>query len=175
MSLHRTGRWYKKIHGKFYYFGTDRDSAIAAYHEQATRLHAGKGAIAFNANDLTLLTLCNLYLDHQESRLNSGEIGPQHYYDQRNRLRAFAKYMGSTRRVSEIVALDLQNYRAKLIGCGNKPNTINNHLAVIKAIFHWAEDNQVINASPKLRAVKKVRVAAKKQRDEKKAERKLSS
>jgi integrase len=165
LSLHGTGQWYKKIHGRFYYFGTDKDEALKAYHQQATYLHTDKGAVPNDRGSLALLTLCNLYLDYQESRLNSGEIGPQHYYDQRNRLRAFAKYMGPSRRAGDVTALDIQTYRATLINSGNKPNTINNHLAAIKALFHWAEDNQVIDKGPRLRAIKKVQLAKKKQRD----------
>jgi hypothetical protein len=43
VSLHRTGQWYKKIRGKFHYFGKDKDAAIKVYEEQATYLHTGKG------------------------------------------------------------------------------------------------------------------------------------
>ncbi len=50
--------------------------------------------------------------------MHSGEISPQHFYDQKNRLRAFARYIDPTRRASEIVALDIQNYRTKRINEG---------------------------------------------------------
>ncbi len=43
LSLHRASQWYKKIHGRFYYFGTDKDEALKAYHQQATYLHTGNG------------------------------------------------------------------------------------------------------------------------------------
>jgi hypothetical protein len=39
LSLHQTGQSYKKIHGQFYHFGTDKDQAVNAYPEQATFLH----------------------------------------------------------------------------------------------------------------------------------------
>ena len=108
LSLHRTGQWYKKIHGKFYYFGKDKEAAVRAYEEQATYLHTGKGTAPAGMNTLTLRTLCNLYLEQQEARLHGGEISPQHFYDQKNRLRAFVRYIDPTRRANEIVALDIQ-------------------------------------------------------------------
>jgi integrase len=158
LRLHRTGQWYKKIHGKFYYFGKDKEAAVRAYEEQATYLHTGKGTVPASMNTLTLCTLCNLYLEQQEARLHSGEISPQHFHDQTNRLRAFAKYIGATHKAAEIVALDIQNFRTKRINEGLRPNTINNDLAAIKALFHWAEDNEVLEKGPRLRAIKKVKV-----------------
>ncbi|MDI6450550.1 hypothetical protein [Anaerobaca lacustris] len=54
LSLHRTGQWYKKIHGKFYYFGKDKEAAVRAYEEQVTYLHTGTGAAPASMNTLTL-------------------------------------------------------------------------------------------------------------------------
>jgi len=66
LSLHRTGQWYKKIHGKFYYFGTDRDNAIGAYHEQATRLHAGGSVhgVQETRRWIYLILQRDLFIDH---------------------------------------------------------------------------------------------------------------
>lgn len=158
LRQHKTGQWYIKIHGKYYYFGKDREVAIRAYEEQATFLHTGKGAPPTAGVDTTLLSLCNQYLDHQESRIKVHEVSPKHYYDQRSRLRSFAKFIGPERPAGGITVLDLQHYRVKLIKDDRKPNEINNHLAAIKALFHWAEDNDVLETIPKLRAVKKVNV-----------------
>jgi integrase len=172
LSRHRTGQWYKKIRGKFYYFGTHKQEALQAYYEQASDLHTPGEAlpVPVETSDLTLRTLCNLYLNYQESRVKSGEITPLHFAHWQRELRVFARYLGFTRRVDDIVALDLQKYRAKLIRAGNKPRTINFKLGVVKALFHWAEDNEVIEKSPNLRAVKRVRVTKRRQRDERRTE-----
>lgn len=158
LRLHATGQWYKIVHGKFHYFGRDKEVAIRTYEEQATFLHTGKGIPPTAGANTTLLSLCNQYLDHQESRIKVHEVSPKHYYDQRLRLKSFAKFVGPRRPAGEITVLDLQNYRAKLIKDDRKPNEINNHLAAIKALFHWAEDNDVLETIPKLRAVKKINV-----------------
>ncbi len=69
LTLHRTGQFCKKIKGKLYYFGTDRQKALQRYLEQATCLHAGKAPTPKPSQDrLSMRILCNQYLDHQESR-----------------------------------------------------------------------------------------------------------
>ncbi|MDO8943727.1 MAG: tyrosine-type recombinase/integrase, partial [Desulfobacterales bacterium] len=172
LRRHRTGQWYKKIRGKFYYFGTHKQKALQAYYEQASDLHApGEAPPApVETSVLTLRTLCNLYLTHQESRVKSGEITAPHFATWHTELRAFAKYLGFARSVEEIVAMDLQKYRAKLIRAGYKPRTINLKFAAVRALFHWAEDNDVIEKGPNLRAVKRVNVTKRKQRDERRTE-----
>jgi hypothetical protein len=38
-TLHRTGQFCKKIHGKLHYFGIDKQRALQKYLEGATTLH----------------------------------------------------------------------------------------------------------------------------------------
>ena len=77
LTLHPTGQYCKKIKGKLYYFGTDKVKALQQYLEQATYLHSGKITKPTSVNNMSLKTLCNLYLDHQESRIAIGEIKPR--------------------------------------------------------------------------------------------------
>jgi integrase len=157
LTLHKTGQYCKKIRGKLYYFGADKQEALKRYQEQATYLHTGVGHAHPQRNtDLSLRVLCNLYLDHQGARQQVGDISPRHFYDQKNLLRGFARYIGANRSVSDVTTLDLQDYKKKLINAGKNPNTINNRIAAVKAMFHWAIDNEVIDRPPNLKALKKV-------------------
>jgi len=157
LTLHKTGQYCKKIKGKLYYFGTDKKTALNRYLEQAAYLHAGKHPrLKSNGNTLSIKTLCNLYLDHQESRAEIGEIKLRHLYDQTSLLRDFVKFMRPNRSTSDISTVDFQNYRKKLIKEGRSANTINNRIAAVKAMYNWALDNEVIYSSPRLNAVKKV-------------------
>lgn len=157
LTLHPTGQYCKKIKGKLYYFGSDKQKALERYLEQAFFLHAGKGAKNKSAYDnLSLKTLCNLYIDHQESRSAIGEIKSRQVYDQILLLRDFVKYIGPNRVVSDISTIDLQNYRRKVIKSGKAPNTINNRLAAVKAMYNWALDNEIIDNIPNLKAIKKI-------------------
>ena len=100
--------------------------------------------------------LCNLYLDHQNSRGAVGEIKPRHLYDQTLILRSFVKFVGSNRLVSAVSTIDLQNYRSKLIKAARTPHTVNNHISTIKAMYHWTLENEIVDEIPNLKAVKKI-------------------
>ncbi|HNS22426.1 MAG TPA: tyrosine-type recombinase/integrase [Sedimentisphaerales bacterium] len=157
LTLHKTGQFCKKIKGKIYYFGTDRRKAMERYLEQAACLHAGRPVSPeATAERLSIKTMCNLYLDHQESRVAIGEVKPRHLSDQVSLLKAFVRFVGPHRLVSDVATLDLQNYRTRLIGAKNLPNTINNRMAAVKAMYNWALDNEIIDHSPRLKALKKV-------------------
>lgn len=157
LTLHKTRQYCKKIKGKLYYFGTDKETALNRYLEQAAYLHAGRLPGPNNAgHTLSIKTLCNSYLDHQESRSIIGEIRLRYLYDQTSLLRDFVRFVGPNRAISDISTVELQNYRKKLIMAGKSPNTVNNRIATVKAMYNWAVDNEIIDDSPRLRAVKKV-------------------
>ncbi len=157
LTLHPTGQYCKRIKGKLYYFGVDRRKALERYLEQATYLHTGKGSKPKSTTDsLSIKTLCNLYLEHQESGVAIGEIEFHHFNDQISILRNFVKFISPNRLVSEIPTVELQNYRTKLIKMGKAAYTINNVIATIKAMYNWAMDNEVIDNIPNLKAIKKV-------------------
>ena len=124
LTLHPTGQFCKKIKGKLYYFGTDRKAALERYLEQTAYLHIGRGAKPKLTSSLSLKALCNLYLDHQESRSDVGKIKSRQVYDQTLLLRDFVKYIGPNCIVSTISTVDLQNYRKKLIKYRKSPNTM---------------------------------------------------
>jgi len=158
LTRHKTGQYCKKIKGKIYYFGTNKKEALSRYLEQAAYLHGGKMSNSkSNERTLSIKTLCNLYLDHQESRSIIGEIKYRRLYDQTSLLKDFVKFIGPNRVVSDISTVDLQNYRKKLIKSGKAPETINNRIATVKALYNWAVDNEIIDHSPRLRAVKKIK------------------
>ena len=156
LTLHPTGQFCKKIKGKLYYFGNDKKVALQRYLEQAAYLHSGKRAKPNFPNNLSLKTLCNLYLDHQESRAVIGEIKLRHVYDQTSLLRDFVRFIGPSRMVSIISTIDLQNYRQKLIKTSKAPNTVNNRIAAVKAMYNWAFDNEIVDNIPNLKAIKKI-------------------
>jgi integrase len=159
LTKHPTGQYCKKIKGKLYYFGADKRKALERYYEQAAYLHSGEIVRSrITDESISIKTLCNLFLDYQESRLHIGEISPRHAYDQTMRLRSFAKFVGPNELVSEVSTFDLQSYRRKLAKDSKAPRTINNYIGTVKAMYRWALDNELITGTPRLRAVKSIRV-----------------
>lgn len=157
LTLHRTGQYCKKIRGKMYYFGKDKQEALRRYHEQATALHTGEDRPAGAPSDetLTIRALCNMYLLHQLARVKKSEIQMEQYQDCQGRLKTFAVAIGLDRLVAEIKTFDLMSYCNKRIEAGRQPTTVNNELAIIKAMYHWALQAEVIEKAPNLDAVKK--------------------
>jgi integrase len=160
LHLHKSGQYRKIIAGKAYYFGTDREQALQRYIREAPALYSGQGRnpVPTPADNTSIKTLCNLYLAHQDAQVSIGHIKYAHMYGLQRRLRAFASHVGPDTLVCSITTMTIQQYRAKLIGDGLAPNTINNHLRSIKALFNWALENEVIQTAPKLKAVKVVKV-----------------
>jgi len=157
LTLHPTGQFCKKIRGKLYYFGTDKKQALQRYLEQAAFLHAGKAVKPTAAGDrVSIKTLCNLYLQHQNVRVDAGEIKPRQLYDQTSLLRGFVRFVTPNRSVSDISTADLSAYREKLIKQRKATTTVNNHVAAIKAMYHWAMEHEMITSMPNLKAIKKV-------------------
>jgi len=156
LTLHATGQYCKKIRGKLYYFGCDKKKALERYLGQAALLHTGKPAKSSpTGNNLSLKTLCNLYLDHQESRAAIGETTLRNVHDLILLLRPFVKYVGVNRLASDISTYELQTYRQQLIRSGLAPRTINNHTSAVKAMYNWAAENEIIDTIPNLKAIKK--------------------
>jgi integrase len=159
MTLHKTGQYCKKIKGKLFYFGVDKKKALQSYLEQASYLHSGKPPVNNDTKSVSIKTLANRYLDHQESRVEAGEIKQRQLYDQTRLLKHFVKYISVNRAVSEMTTIDLQNYRKKLVKDNKSANTINNYISAIKAMYNWAEENELIDKTPNLKAVKKITAA----------------
>ena len=158
LTLHKTGQYCKKIKGKLHYFGSDKQIAFQRYLEQASYLHGESRPTRGCTNaGISLKTLCNLYLEHQEGRVEVGELTARHYADQVESLRKLVRFLGQYREVEQISALDLQNYRRKLQRTYGSTHRINLHLSIMKAMFRWARKNDILESIPNIDAISKVK------------------
>jgi len=159
LTLHSTGQYCKKIKGKMYYFGKDKKQALERYLEQAAFLHNGKTKMFKTINrNMTLRSLCSIYLQHQQAKASSAEITVRHYADQSTCLKKFMSFIGQHRRINEISTLDLQNYKRKLKRAYNSAHRVNLHISIMKTMFHWARKNDVLDHIPNIDAVSSAKI-----------------
>ena len=159
LTLHSTGQYCNKIKGKMHYFGKDKKQALERYLEQAAFLHNGKAVMFKTTNgNMTLKSLCNIYLQHQQAKAASAEITFRHYVDQISCLKKFMSFIGQYRKISEISTLDLQNYKRKLKRAYNSAHRINLHISIMKTMFHWAKKNDILHRIPNIDTVSSIKI-----------------
>jgi integrase len=159
LTLHPTGQYCKKIKGKIRYFGTDKKKALEKYLAQATYLYGAQSLVQkISNNKMTLRQLCDLYLHYQNSRVLVGDITAKHYNDLTYSLSRFMAFLGQGCRIENISTLDLQNYKRKLQSSYPSVDRQNLHIGLMKAMFHWARKNDVLDSIPNLDAISKDRV-----------------
>ena len=159
LTLHPTGQYCKKINGKIYYFGTNKKQALKRYLDQATYLH-GYPCAATKGSDgsMPLRQLCDLYLGYQHARVRAGAITGRHYADQVKSLNKLMSFLGKGRRIRTISTLDLQNYKRQLQNAHSTAQRPNSHIGTMKAMFHWARRNDILERIPNVDTISKDRI-----------------
>jgi len=151
LTLHPTGQWCKKIHGKLHYFGKNKREALEEYLQQAADLHAGRPlSNRVISGGLTVKELANHYLAYQAQRAENGEISLPHFQDSRRVLKAFAAKMGPRLPVEALNANHLASYRSAVVK-KHAPNSANRFLAIVKAMFNYGMEAELIERTPPLR------------------------
>ena len=159
LTLHPTGQYCKKINGKLYYFGSDKKQALEKYLNRATYLHGDQRAVQKKSNgDVTLKQLCDLYLKYQLSKVQANDLTARHHNEQINSWSKFISFLGPSCKMNEISTLDLQNYKRKLQRAYNTAHRMNLHISIMKAMFHWAKKNDVLDSIPNIDAVSRGKI-----------------
>jgi integrase len=159
LTLHATGQYCKKIQGKMYYFGADRKQALERYLDQATYLHGGRNLIQkASSGNMTLEELCTLYLHYQQSKVKANGLSAKHHNDQISSLKKFMAFLGHDRKIKNISTLALQRYKRKLRGDYGSVCRLNLHISILKAMFHWARKNDILENIPNIDAISRNKV-----------------
>ncbi|MHC4158209.1 MAG: tyrosine-type recombinase/integrase [Planctomycetota bacterium] len=159
LTLHPTGQYCKKIKGKIYYFGADRKRALERYLDQATYLHGGRNLIQKASNgNMTLKELCDVYLQYQHSKVIANDLTARHHNDQISSLNKLMAFLGPDRKIKSISTLDLQNYKRRLQKHYGSVCRLNLHISIMKAMFHWARKNDVLENIPNIDAISRRKI-----------------
>src|SRR3954452_13460474 len=99
---HAAGVWAKKIRGKLHYFGpwADPDGALAKYLEQKDALHAGRKPRT-EASGLTVKELCNSFLNHKQTLVDSAELAKRTWQDYKDATALLVDHFGKGRLVED--------------------------------------------------------------------------
>jgi site-specific recombinase XerD len=144
LRLHATGQWTKKVRGRSYYFGTDRDAALTEYSRVREDLEAGRMPKPADGSRVTLLRAVNEFLTHKTHQVKTGELGSRSfgmYYDSCEGMLA---HFGKTVFVDQLTPADLLAYRHKLAKTRNA-TSIANEVTRARTVFRFAFENGLID------------------------------
>ena len=145
LFAHATGRWAKKIRGKFHYFGKwdDADAALQKYLDQRDELHAGR-VPRVPGDGLTLADLCNRFLTSKQHLLDAGEITQRTFADYYAVCDRIIAAFGKMRLVTDLAADDFERLRARL-AVTQGPVTLGNEINRIRIVFKYGYDAGLID------------------------------
>ena len=141
---HATGRWAKKIRGKFHYFGKwgDPDAAIQRYLDEKDDLHAGR-IPRVKGDALTIRDLCNRFLTAKRQLLDSGDIVETTFRNYYKNCERVVGYFGKSRLVENLVSEDFAEFRSTL-SKNLGPSTLAGEVRNTQILFKWAYDAGLI-------------------------------
>ena len=159
LTQHPTGQYCKKIKGKMYYFGSDRKVALQRYLDQATYLHEHQENLRHmpTENHMTLKQLCDMYLKYQYSTLQANDLTASHHNEQISSLNRLLVFLGQQKEINNISTLDLQNYKRRIQKSHVSVCRLN-LISIMKALFHWAKKNDILEHIPNIDAVSRSKV-----------------
>jgi len=140
--LHPSGRWCRKLHGRAFYFGRDRQAALEKWLEVKDDLLAGRTPRA-KTEGLTVADLCNRFLTWKRERLLTGELGERSFADYHATCAKLVEAFGKTRLVLHLEPRDFDLLRADL-ATRLGPVGLGNSVGRVRTVFRYAYDAGLI-------------------------------
>jgi hypothetical protein len=141
---HASGRWAKKVRGRFVYFGKVIDdpngqAAIEKWLDQKDDLLAGRTP-RVKSEGVTVNELCDRFMVSRRDKLDSGELAAVSFSDYYATCRRIIDAFGEARPVSDLNAADFQRFRAAMAK-GWSHVTLGNEIQRVRVVFRWGEQN----------------------------------
>jgi integrase len=140
LTAHANGKWCKKVKGKLHYFGSWADP-IGALNEWLADEHVIRsgGDRRADTGDHDILWLTNEFYAAKEQQRDNGDLSPRALRDYERSCEFIQEFFGKTRTLESIDAPDFARLRQSFPSTWNA-TTINNNIALIRAIFNFAFD-----------------------------------
>jgi integrase len=145
LFAHATGRWAKKIRGKFVYFGpwADPDGALDSYLRQKDDLHAGKTP-KVDTRELKVWHLASHFRTTKQALVDNGELSPRTWDEYKAAGDLIVSCFGKHRLVSDLAPDDfarLRNRMAKKWG----PHRLAKMIQYIRSVFKHGFDASLMD------------------------------
>lgn len=159
---HATGRWAKKINGRFAFFGpwSDPRGALERYLAERDELYAGRvprgravspgaknpaaaGGGAAAPNGPTLRDLVNQFLTAKRRRVDAGEMGVRSFNDYHKTAGRLVKFFGVHRPVDDLSPTDFGRLRAELAESYG-PAVLGNQIGRVRGVFKFAYESGLL-------------------------------
>jgi integrase len=141
LFAHATGRWAKKIRGKFHYFGpwADPHAALTRYLTAKDDLEAGRRPQPAGVGEtLTVEQMVCLFLTDRKLHVESGELDARTWRAYEDYGKRLVRVFGKNIPVASLTPADFQRYRADLQKTHKSLVTLKGDLTKTKVIFNWA-------------------------------------
>ncbi len=161
LSIHKgTGRWFKKVKGRQVYFGKIADDpkgarALKLWLQQRDDLMAGRSPKA-KADELRVSDLCNHFLTHKLSLVQSGELTQRTLDGYQSACELFAGIVGKYRSAADIGPDDFAKVRGELAKSYG-PVSLTNRIQVIRSLFKYGYDVGLLEKPTRFGLFKKPR------------------
>jgi integrase len=143
LRWHQTGRWYRKIRGRFFYFGKDKDKAIQEWLRVKDHLLAGREP-PMQGCEISVAYLVNHFLTAKRQLVESGELSVRTWHSYHASCGKLVAAFGKERRVD---TLDQSNFAElrRNIGAGLSPASLRGHVLNIRTVFKFTYDSGLIS------------------------------
>ena len=141
---HAVGKWAKTVNGKTYYFGRwdDPQGALNEYLDQKDDLYAGRTP-GERKGDLTIGELCNEFLRHCKSKVQSGEMVPRTLLDYTSTTDRIVRVLGKGKIVERLQPADFAKLRADIAN-GRSPVSVAGEITRARVAFNYGRKNLLI-------------------------------
>jgi integrase len=144
---HASGRWAKKIRGRFHYFGRgDHAEALALYLSQKDELHSGRVPEP-EPEGLTVHKLAKEFLQHKHDRRELGYLAPVTYRDYETVCQLLKKVLGKDRLVSDLEPDDFSRLARRLAQTWG-PVRVFNFIVRIRGVFKFGVKQGLVDRVP---------------------------
>jgi integrase len=145
LTLHKPTRQYRKrVRGRDYYFGRDRDAALAEWLRVKPDLLAGRRPRPKPVDAISVRELCNRFLHAKRRRVETGELTPGTWSQYFRACERVVDVFGADRAAVDLRADDFADLRADAAKT-HGPRALGQFVVLVRSLFGYAFDAEHID------------------------------